>query len=86
MEIIAELEPEGRGIYAGAVGYFDFAGNVDTCIAIRTIYFRDQKAYVQAGAGIVFDSDPQKEYEETQHKAKAMLLALQLAKTSKIGR
>lgn len=82
MEIIAELEPEARGIYAGAVGYFDFAGNMDTCIAIRTIYFRDNKAYVQAGAGIVYDSDPNKEYEETRHKASAMLLALQLAKKS----
>lgn len=84
MEIIAELEPEARGIYAGAVGYFDFAGNVDTCIAIRTIYFRDNKAYVQAGAGIVYDSDPNKEYEETRHKASAMLLAIQLAKTAQI--
>jgi anthranilate synthase component I len=82
MEIIAELEPEARGIYAGAVGYFDFAGNVDTCIAIRTIYFRDNKAYVQAGAGVVYDSDPNKEYEETRHKASAMLLAIQLAKAA----
>ncbi|MCH5585447.1 anthranilate synthase component I [Shimazuella sp. AN120528] len=82
MEIIAELEPEARGIYAGAVGYFDFAGNVDTCIAIRTIYFRDNKAFVQAGAGIVYDSDPIKEYEETRHKASAMLLAIQLAKSA----
>jgi anthranilate synthase component 1 len=84
MEIIAELEPEARGIYAGAVGYFDFAGNIDTCIAIRTIYFRDNKAYVQAGAGVVYDSNPDKEYEETQHKASAMLLAIQLAKAAKI--
>ncbi len=79
MEIIAELEPERRGIYAGAVGYLDFTGNIDTCITIRTIYFQDDTAWVQAGAGVVFDSVPELEYEETRHKAKGMLLALQLA-------
>ena len=60
MEIIDELEPIKRGIYAGAVGYFDFSGNMDTCIAIRTMVVTDNKVYIQAGAGIVADSDPQK--------------------------
>lgn len=76
MEIIEELEPEKRGIYAGAIGYIDFSGNTDTCIAIRTIVYKDKIAYVQAGAGIVYDSDPEKEYQETINKAKALLRAL----------
>jgi anthranilate synthase component 1 len=81
MEIIAELEPLRRGIYAGAVGYLDFAGNLDCCIAIRTIAMRGNRAQVQAGAGIVADSNPAAEYEETRDKARALLRALELAQT-----
>jgi anthranilate synthase component I len=81
MEIIADLEPLKRGIYAGAVGYLDFAGNLDCCIAIRTIAMRDRRAQVQAGAGIVADSNPASEYEETRDKARALLRALELAQT-----
>lgn len=72
MEIIDELENVRRGIYAGAVGYFSHNGNMDTCIAIRTIVFKDDYAYVQSGAGIVYDSDPKTEYRETLNKAMAM--------------
>jgi len=79
MQIIKELEPSGRGLYAGAVGYLDFAGNLDFCIAIRTVIMTDGKAYVQAGAGIVIDSNPAAEYAETQDKARALLRALELA-------
>ena len=79
MEIIEELEPFRRGFYAGAVGYFSFLGNMDTCITIRSILIKDGKAYVQAGGGIVADSDPAKEYEETLHKAQAIFKAIQLA-------
>jgi anthranilate synthase component 1 len=79
MEIIDELEPTRRGIYAGAVGYVDFSGTLDTCIAIRTMVVRDGTAYVQAGAGIVADSDPAKEYEETRNKAAALHQAMQVA-------
>ena len=79
MEIVDELEPTRRGVYAGAVGYFDFSGNLDSCIAIRTIVVKDGKAYVQAGAGIVADSDPEREFEETVHKAKAMVRAIEMA-------
>ncbi|HZG57456.1 anthranilate synthase component I [Paenibacillus sp.] len=79
MEIIAELEQEARGAYAGAIGYLGFSGNLDTCITIRTIIFRGGKAYVQAGAGIVWDSVPEKEYEETVNKAKGMLTAIKTA-------
>ncbi|MDG0875295.1 anthranilate synthase component I [Paenibacillus thiaminolyticus] len=79
MEIIAELEQEARGAYAGAIGYLGFNGNMDTCITIRTIIFKGGTAYVQAGAGIVWDSVPEKEYEETVNKAKALLLAIQTA-------
>lgn len=79
MEIIEELEPFRRGFYAGAVGYFSFPGNMDTCIAIRSILIKDGKAYVQAGGGVVADSDPEKEYEETLHKAQAIFKAIQLA-------
>jgi anthranilate synthase component 1 len=79
MEIIAELEPDRRGIYAGAVGYLDFAGNLDFCITIRTLVITGQRASVQAGAGIVADSNPQAEYQETQDKAKALIRALELA-------
>lgn len=73
IEIIDSIEPERRGPYAGAVGYFDISGNFDTCIAIRTAFFKDSKIYLQAGAGIVADSDPSTEYFETIHKAKALL-------------
>ena len=73
MEIIDELENTQRGIYAGCVGYFDFSGNLDHCIAIRTIVVKDKTAYIQAGAGIVADSDPKKEYTETLNKAAALL-------------
>lgn len=79
MEIIDELEPEGRALYAGAVGYFSFQGNMDTCITIRTIIIEGNRATVQAAAGIVADSDPDREYEETMNKAKAMLAAIELA-------
>ena len=76
MEIIAGLEPDRRGPYAGAVGFFDFSGNAETCITIRTVLLRDGVAAVQAGAGIVHDSDPQREFEESQHKARALLAAI----------
>jgi anthranilate synthase component 1 len=79
MEIIEGLEPIRRGFYAGAVGYFSFSGNMDTCITIRSVLIRDGKAYVQAGAGIVADSEPEREYEETLNKAKAIFRAIQLA-------
>jgi anthranilate synthase component I len=79
MQIIRELEPSGRGIYAGAVGYLDFAGNLDFCIAIRTVIMSGKSAYVQAGAGIVMDSNPTAEYEETRDKARALVRALELA-------
>ena len=76
MEIIEELEPQKRGPYAGAVGYIDFNGNMDTCITIRTILKIGEKVYLQAGAGIVYDSIPEKEYEETINKARALLTAV----------
>jgi anthranilate synthase component I len=79
MEIIAELENRRRGVYAGAVGYLDFAGNLDFCITIRTVQIEKGIAYVQAGAGIVADSNPEAEYEETKAKAGAVIRALQLA-------
>lgn len=79
MQIIDELEPTKRGIYAGAVGYFDFSGNMDTCIAIRTMVVSGNKAYIQAGAGIVADSDPKKEFIETKNKAGALVQALSVA-------
>lgn len=80
MEIISELERSKRGPYAGAVGYFNFNGNLDSCITIRTIILDEGKAYIQAGAGIVADSDPRKEYEETRNKARGMLKAIALAR------
>ncbi len=75
MEIIDELEPERRSYYGGCVGYLDGNGNVDTCIALRTALVKDNKVYVQAGAGVVADSDPTKEYEETCNKARALVSA-----------
>jgi anthranilate synthase component 1 len=79
MQIIAELEPARRGLYGGAVGYLDFAGNLDFCIAIRTIAMRDGHAIAQAGAGIVADSHPAAEYEESRDKVQALLQALEMA-------
>jgi anthranilate synthase component 1 len=79
MEIIAELEPDSRGPYAGAVGYFSFTGNLDTCITIRTVVIQDDRASIQAGAGIVADSNPLREYQETLNKAKGCLLAIETA-------
>ncbi len=82
MEIIAELEPDQRGPYAGAVGYFDFSGNLDTAIAIRTIVIKDGVAHVQAGGGIVADSVPENEYQESLNKAQALLAAIKQAEAS----
>ncbi len=79
MEIIDEFEPTKRGPYAGAVGYVDFSGNMDMCIALRTMVACDSTVYVQAGAGIVADSQPEKEYEETINKARALLRAIEVA-------
>ncbi|MGQ9731622.1 MAG: anthranilate synthase component I [Candidatus Zipacnadales bacterium] len=79
MEIIDELEPLRRGPYGGAIGYFGFGGSMDTCITLRTIVMRGKMAYIQAGGGIVADSDPDAEYEETLMKAGALLEAIQLA-------
>ncbi|MCB9501809.1 MAG: anthranilate synthase component I [Deferribacteres bacterium] len=79
MEIIEELEPERRGVYGGALGYIDFSGNLDTCIAIRTLEVRDGVAHFQAGAGIVADSVPEREFEETVHKSNAVRSAIAIA-------
>ncbi len=79
MEIIDEMETTRRGPYAGAVGYIDFAGNMDTCIAIRTLVIKQGKAYVQAGGGVVYDSDPECEYQETVDKARALFRAVEMA-------
>ena len=78
MEIIDEFEPHRRGPYAGAVGYIDYSDNMDTCIALRTMAIKGDRAYVQAGAGIVADSNPTSEYEETLNKAKGLLRAIQM--------
>jgi anthranilate synthase component 1 len=79
MEIIDELEPSRRGPYGGAVGYLSFTGNMDFCITIRTMVLQGENLSIQAGAGIVADSDPEKEYEETLNKAAAMMKAVRLA-------
>ncbi|MGZ4834818.1 MAG: anthranilate synthase component I family protein, partial [Terriglobales bacterium] len=79
MEIIEELEPMRRGVYGGSVLYADFAGNLDSCIAIRTMLLKGRKAYVQAGAGIVADSIPEREFEESLNKAQALVRAAELA-------
>jgi anthranilate synthase component 1 len=84
MEIIEELEPVRRGIYGGAIFYADFAGNLDSCIAIRTMLMKGKKAYVQAGAGIVADSVPEKEYEECVNKAAAVVRAVEQARSGEI--
>lgn len=85
MEIIDELEPTRRGPYGGCVGYFGFNGNMDTCITIRTVVLHGSTAYIQAGAGIVADSDPQREFEETLHKAGGLLRALEMAEEGILG-
>ncbi len=79
MEIIDELEPERRGIYAGAVGYFGANGDMDTCIALRTAVVKDGTMYIQAGGGVVADSDPESEFQETQNKARALIRAAEEA-------
>src|SRR5207248_9640509 len=79
IQIISELEKSRRGCYAGAIGYLGFDGNVDSCIALRCAVLKNGKAYFQAGAGIVADSDPRFEYEETVNKARAMTKALAMA-------
>jgi anthranilate synthase component 1 len=80
MEIIEELEPARRGTYGGAVLYADFSGNLDSCIAIRTLLMQGTKAYLQAGAGIVADSDPEREFQESINKAQAVLRAVEAAR------
>jgi anthranilate synthase component I len=82
MQIIEELEPTRRAVYGGAVLYADFAGNLDSCITIRTLLMKGKKAYLQAGAGIVADSDPQREFEESENKARAVLRAVEMARGS----
>lgn len=84
IEIIRDLEPTPRGVYAGAVGYFDYAGNMDTCIAIRTLVLENGVARIQAGAGIVADSDPASEFEETINKAKVLLKAIDIAEGGRV--
>jgi anthranilate synthase component 1 len=79
MEIIDELEPVKRGIYSGAVGYLGWSGNMDTAIAIRTAIIKDQTLHIQAGAGIVYDSVPQNEWDETMNKGRAIFRAVSLA-------
>jgi anthranilate synthase component 1 len=81
MQIIDELEPTRRGIYAGAILYLDFSGNVDSCIALRTLVAKGGRVYIQAGAGIVADSVPEREFEETVNKARALLKALETAQS-----
>ena len=78
MEIIDELEPDGRGPYAGAVGYFGFSGNMDFCITIRTFIMQNDNLWIQAGAGFVYDSEPEKEYEETINKSMGLRRAVEL--------
>jgi anthranilate synthase component 1 len=86
MEIIEELEKTRRGIYAGGILYLDFAGNLDSCIALRTMVIKNGVAHVQAGGGIVADSTPQGEFDESVNKSKALLRALETAHTSKKGK
>ncbi|HSP80517.1 MAG TPA: chorismate-binding protein, partial [Myxococcaceae bacterium] len=76
MELITGLEPSTRGIYTGSIGYLSFSGEMDLNIVIRTILFKDDKAYVQVGGGVVIDSNPRQEYKETLNKARSQLLAL----------
>ena len=86
MQIIDELEPHRRGPYAGAVGYVDFGGNMDTCIALRTIVVKGNQAYVQAGAGIVADSVAASEYDETLNKARGLLKAIEITERREAGK
>ena len=79
MEIIDELEPIKRGVYAGAVGYLSWSGNMDTAIAIRTAVIKDNTLHIQAGAGIVYDSVPEMEWQETMNKARAVFRAVSMA-------
>ena len=81
MEIIEEMEPTRRGAYGGAVGYFSFSGNMDTCITIRTFVIKDGEINIQAGAGIVADSKPENEYQESVNKVKALVRAIEVAKS-----
>ena len=85
MQIIEELEPMRRGIYGGSVLYADFAGNLDSCIGIRTMLMQGKSAYLQAGAGIVADSDPAREFQESMNKAQALLRAVEMARSSGQG-
>jgi anthranilate synthase component 1 len=82
MQIIEELEPVRRGVYGGSVLYADYAGNLDSCIAIRTMVMKEKRAYLQAGAGIVADSDPASEYQECRNKAQALIKAVEVARGS----
>ena len=84
IEIIRGLEPTERGVYSGAVGYFDYSGNMDMCIAIRTLVLENGIAKIQAGAGIVADSVPELEFEETVNKAKVLLRALEIAESGTV--
>lgn len=79
MQILNEIEPVARNVYAGTVAYLGFDGNIDSCIAIRTILLKDQTAYIQAGAGVVADSKPELEWKETRNKASALIKTIQLA-------
>jgi anthranilate synthase component 1 len=85
MEIIAELEPQKRGPYSGAVGYFSYTGNMDTAISLRTMVLKDGVAYLQAGGGIVADSVPQTEYDETLHKMGALMRAIDHAEENSVA-
>ena len=78
MEIIDDIEPHRRGPYGGAVGYIDYRGNMDTCIALRTMVISEGNVHVQAGCGVVADSDPTAEYQETMNKARALVSAIEL--------
>ena len=86
MELIAELEDDQRGPYAGCVGYFDLSGNLDTAITIRTFLMKDGVAHVQSGGGIVYDSDPATEYAETENKARALIRAIEQAEADSASR
>jgi anthranilate synthase component I len=85
MEIIDELEPTRRGLYGGAILYLDFSGNLDSCIALRTLVAKDGRAYIQAGGGVVADSVPEREYQETINKARAVMAALEIAHSGRAG-
>ena len=80
MEVIEEMEPARRGVYGGSILYADFSGNLDSCIAIRTLYMDGESGYIQAGAGIVADSVPESEFEECRNKAQAVVRAIERAR------